>query len=77
MPKYQLMAPFWDGATMHKRLDVLEFAEGAAPKGSVLLQDPAQAVSEASEEEKAIAAAKAAAGPKPAARVANPQAKEV
>lgn len=77
MPKYQLMSPYWDGATMHKRLAVLEFEEGGAPRGSLLLEVETSAVTEESEEQKAIAAGKAAAGPKPAARVANPQAKDV
>lgn len=39
MPKYQLKARFWDGARPHEVGSVLEFEEGMAPKGSVLLEE--------------------------------------
>jgi hypothetical protein len=77
MAKYQLMAAYWDGQTMHKRLGILEFPEGTAPKGSLLLEGDQLPVEEETEEAKAIAAAKAANGPKPTAKLSNPQAKDV
>lgn len=34
---YELRMPFWDGKVRHKSGSQLYFAEGAAPKGSVVV----------------------------------------
>ena len=36
MPDYRLVAKYWDGQKTHPVGAVLNFPEGAAPKGSVL-----------------------------------------
>jgi hypothetical protein len=75
MPKYRINAPFWDGMKLHPRNSELNFEEGAAPRGSLLLgadTPPAE-----DDTKKALSAAKASAGPKPAvAKPANPQVTE-
>jgi len=75
MPKYRINAPFWDGMKLHPRNSELNFEEGDAPRGSLLLGDDTPPPED--DTKKALAAAKAAAGPKPAvAKPANPQVTE-
>jgi hypothetical protein len=75
MPKYRLSNAFWDGVQMYPRNSELEFEEGEAPRGSILVEDDTPPPED--DTKKALAAAKAAAGPKPAvAKPANPQVTE-
>jgi len=40
MPMYKLVGRYWDGTRPHPVGAVMEFEEGKAPKGSVLIEEP-------------------------------------
>lgn len=44
MPKYQISAPFWDGAKFHPKGSICEFAKGEEPPLSKPVEEEKPAV---------------------------------